>query len=106
VNPQPFVRRDVWTLAPGDPVVTAYADAVTVMQGRSPLDPTSWSYQAAIHGTHAPNPQPSWNGCKHGGWYFVAWHRMYVYWFEEIVRAAVVEAGGPETGRCRTGITG
>ena len=33
--------------------------------------------------------------CQHQGWFFLPWHRMYLYFFERIVRAAVVEAGGP-----------
>src|SRR5439155_16846829 len=28
-------------------------------------------------------------------WFFVSWHRMFVYCFERIVRAAVIGAGGP-----------
>jgi Common central domain of tyrosinase/Polyphenol oxidase middle domain len=94
-----FVRRDVWTLqadAPWDPVTVAYAQAVTVMQGRPATDPTSWAFQAALHGTFAAGPPGvRWNECQHQSWYFLSWHRMYVYYFERIVRAAVVEAGGP-----------
>ncbi len=65
------------------------------MQQRPDGDPTSWAYQAAIHGTHAASPPPGANACKHGSWFFVSWHRMYLLHFEEIVRAAVVEVGGP-----------
>src|SRR5680860_931086 len=93
------VRRDVWTLqadAPWDPVTEAFARAVAVMQARPASDPTSWTYQAAIHASHAPVPAgASWNECQHQSWYFLAWHRMYVYFLERIVRDAVVGAGGP-----------
>jgi tyrosinase len=91
----PFVRKDIWTLAPNDPIVTSYAKAVAAMRKRKPSDPTSWTYQAAIHGTQASSPPPLANQCEHKSWYFVAWHRMYLYYFEQIVRAAVVETGGP-----------
>jgi tyrosinase len=66
------------------------------MQGRKESDPTSWKFQAAIHGTPVTPPPPGQAQCQHATWYFVAWHRMYVYYFERIVRAAVVENGGRE----------
>jgi tyrosinase len=89
-----FVRREISGLAPNDPIVTAYAAAVKAMKGRKPDDPTSWSYQANIHGTTEP-AKNLWNQCQHATWYFLPWHRMYLYYFERIVRAAVVENGGP-----------
>jgi tyrosinase len=88
------VRRNIWTLPSGDQTVEEYAHAVAIMKGRPANDPTSWSYQAAMHGTHARSVQPLWNGCQHGTWFFLAWHRMFIYYFEQIVRAAVVQAGG------------
>jgi Common central domain of tyrosinase len=91
---QPFVRVDVWSLAEHDPVLTAYADAVAAMQAKPRHDPTSWAFQAAIHGTLSPSPRSAWNQCRHGSWYFASWHRMYLYYFERIVRAQVVANGG------------
>jgi tyrosinase len=91
----PYIRREVRALPAGDPTLTAYAEGVRAMKARSATDPTSWAYQAAIHGTHASPLEPLWNQCRHGTWYFVAWHRMFVYYFERIVRAAIVELGGP-----------
>src|SRR5665213_369207 len=92
-----FIRRDVWTLASGDQSLLWYARAVDSMQKKPPSDPTSWSFQAAIHGTSIsmPPPLPAWNQCRHGSWYFVVWHQMYVYFFERIVRDQVVALGGP-----------
>lgn len=71
-----------------------YAGAVATMKERDPSDPTSWAYQAAIHGFDGPS-QPLWNECKHWSWFFLPWHRMYLYYFERIVRKAVTDAGGP-----------
>jgi tyrosinase-like protein/polyphenol oxidase-like protein len=88
------VRRNVWTLPSGDRTVQEYAAAVAIMRGRQAGDPTSWTYQAAMHGSHAQATHPLWNGCQHGTWFFLAWHRMFIYHFEQIVRAAVVQAGG------------
>jgi len=64
--PNPYVRANVWQLALDDPIITAYADAVAAMQAKAPTDPTSWAYQAAIHGTLAASPLPQWNQCRHG----------------------------------------
>jgi tyrosinase len=96
MSPQstPHVRRNVWTLPTGDQTIEEYASAVAIMKARNPDDPTSWTYQSAMHGTHKSPAKPLWNGCQHGTWFFVAWHRMFIYHFEAIVRAAVVQAGG------------
>lgn len=101
---QPYVRVDVWTLAENDPIITAYADAVVAMQQKSSVagqqnDPTGWLFQAAMHGTENDPPQvpstPPANQCQHNSWYFMPWHRMFVYYFEQIVRAYVIANGGP-----------
>jgi hypothetical protein len=89
----PFVRVDVWTLAADDPIITAYADTVAAMMAKPISDPTSWGYQAAIHGIDPGLPLPpgvsqllpQWNQCQHYSWYFLPWHRMFVYYFEQIV---------------------
>ncbi len=90
-----YTRQNIWDLTPNDPIVIAYADAVNTMRLRNINDPTSWLYQAAIHGTRLNNPLSTWNQCRHGSWYFISWHRMYVYFFEAIVRQIVIEQGGP-----------
>jgi hypothetical protein len=97
--PTPLVRRDAWVLQSTDtfdPITLAFAKAVEVMQARPASDPTSWTYQAAIHATFATPPAgASWNDCQHQSWFFLPWHRMYLYFFERIVRKAVADAGGP-----------
>jgi hypothetical protein len=98
-NGDRFIRQDVWSLRrddPWDPVTLAYARGVRVMQARPLSDPTSWAYQAAIHATFAaPPPGARWNRCQHQSWYFLPWHRMYLYYFERILREAVIDTGGP-----------
>ncbi len=89
------IRRDAWSLPPGDLTLVHYANAVKAMKERPATNPTSWSYQAAIHGSLVLPALELWNQCKHGSWWFVAWHRMFVYYFEQIVRAAVEETAGP-----------
>ena len=88
-----FVRREIRGLGPGD--IQWYARAVKTMKERDPGNPTSWSYQAAMHGTVTKPVRSLWNQCQHATWYFLPWHRMYLYYFERIVRAAVVANGGP-----------
>src|SRR6266446_2101753 len=91
------VRREVYDLMAHQPeVLDAYARAVRVMQQRAPSDPTSWKYQANMHGRFPADAVPNgtseekllWAQCQHGSYFFLAWHRMFIYYFERIVRAA------------------
>ncbi|HYY78639.1 MAG TPA: tyrosinase family protein [Actinomycetes bacterium] len=100
---QVAVRRNVWSLDPTEAfasqVTLNYARAVAVMQQRAPNDPTSWTYQANVHGTYDQVPPgAAWNQCQHGTWFFLPWHRMYLYFFEQVVREAIAEAGADPTG--------
>ena len=93
------IRRDIWELqadGPWDPITLAYAKAVRAMQSRALTDPRGWDYQAAVHGRAGAVPAGAvWNECQHGSWHFLPWHRAYLYYFEQIVRAEVVAQGGP-----------
>jgi hypothetical protein len=96
------VRREIWSLEQSDtwdPHTLAYAKAILEMQDRPfPDDPTSYAYQAAMHGTDETDGQGLdgvWNMCQHQSWFFLPWHRMYILWFERIVRSIVAEQGGP-----------
>jgi len=106
-------RRDAWKLPSGDKTLELYAKAVAVMQKRPITDPTSWRYQAARHeydpakdplktpGETLPSQSEQgtfWNQCQHGTWFFIPWHRGYLYYFEQIIRKIVVEQlDGPAT---------
>ena len=51
-----------------------------------------------MHGTDATpgnGPDGVWNMCQHQSWFFLPWHRMYILWFERIVRDIVTAQGGP-----------
>lgn len=37
-----------------------------------------------------------WNQCQHGTWYFLPWHRGYLYALEAQLRADIVSLGGPD----------
>ena len=82
----PVVRRDVGNMHPDDPALLAYRKAIKAMQALPASNPLSWTYQAAIHGTTLSGSSPAWNTCEHGTLYFWSWHRMYLYWFERIIR--------------------
>ncbi|MDQ2651548.1 MAG: tyrosinase family protein [Chloroflexota bacterium] len=85
-------RRDVASLDANGPEIAALRRGVAVMQQLSlddPADPRGWRFQANIHG--APPEEgsnPAWRQCQHGSFFFLPWHRMYLYWFERILRWA------------------
>ena len=80
-----MVRRDIYTLTAAQ--ITSIKTGITAMEALPYTDPTSWQYQAAIHGTLLTASLPSWNSCQHGSPFFLSWHRMYLYFFERILRA-------------------
>lgn len=100
----PSPRMDLRTFSSNPALVQSLKDGVRVMQSRRPSDPTSWFFQAAIHGVPPPvvedmtNQDPSvssvsqyWNQCPHHGQPsagFLPWHRAYLYYFERILREA------------------
>lgn len=69
--------------------------------------PNSYFFQAAMHWwpkhprVHPPAPDDAyWSHCTHGPMeseqYFLPWHRLYIYFFEVIVRSYVAQLGGPQ----------
>jgi tyrosinase len=92
------VRKDIWDLGDEadpwrDPAILAYANAVGAMQDLDESDPgngTNWVNQAAIHERQpgaAADRDLLQDQCQHGGWYFLPWHRMYLAYFEDILRS-------------------
>lgn len=84
-------RRDVASLDPNGPELAALRRGVAVMQQLSqddPADPRGWRFQANIHGAPPEESNPAWRQCQHGSFFFLPWHRMYLYWFERILRWA------------------
>jgi hypothetical protein len=87
---QPFVRQSIAALSAAQ--VASLRKGIQVMMSRPSSDPTSFAFQANIHGTYTAASTPeetlSWNNCEHGSYYFLSWHRMYLYFFDRILRAA------------------
>jgi len=104
-----FERRDIWELSEEDhwhPIIELYARAVGAMQARDGedlSDPTSWRYLANIHGVDLEElprrrwPRgATWNECQHNSWFFLPWHRIYLHYFEQVVRQTIVDLSGPD----------
>ena len=68
------VRRNVQSMAPGDPFFARYGAAVQRMHALPATDRRSWRQQALIH----------LNNCPHGRDDFFHWHRHYITQFERI----------------------
>ena len=86
------VRRNVFTLVSDGPEISALRAGVQAMKDIPASDPRSWTYQGAIHGSVQRPPNElaarTWNMCQHASFFFLSWHRMYIYFFECILRAA------------------
>ena len=94
----PRVRQDIQSLIDSNPrVIDDYARAIDAMRQRDPgtaepQDPLSWRYQAAIHGfpgVDSTDDPRLFGSCRHFSWYFLAWHRLYLFFFERVVQLHV-----------------
>ena len=88
------IRRNIYSLAAspdGQKIIDDLRKGVAAMMKKPESDPTSWLSQADIHGVppgdHSP-PLRLWNNCQHGTYFFFSWHRMYIWYFERILRKA------------------
>lgn len=80
------VRRSIAALTGAQ--LDALRAGIAAMKARPASDPTSWGYQANIHGTVDSPSRPAWSTCQHGSFYFLSWHRMYLHYLERILRSA------------------
>jgi tyrosinase len=97
---EPRVRRDVQSLIDEGPsgmkVLEEYATAIAAAKALDadenvdPSDPRSWRFQAAIHGyggVPATIDDPNhFSSCRHFSWFFLAWHRVYLFYFERMIQ--------------------
>jgi tyrosinase len=88
-----YLRKDVWGLSepnPWHPIIEAYALGIREFQKPGRPEPLTWTYQAAIHALPRGQAGDEFlNRCQHFCWFFLPWHRLYLYYFERIVRAAI-----------------
>jgi hypothetical protein len=74
-------------------LITSLRKGVATMQAHPLTDPRSWRYWANVHGTPASqNAAGTWKQCQHGSFFFLPWHRMYLFYFEKVLRAASGDA--------------
>lgn len=110
-----MVRQDVATLGGGwNKVILNYALAMRELDALPITNRNSWKFLAAIHGFDRNlwvnegvisgqqavpvelTNRTYGNQCQHGSWYFLPWHRGYLFAFEAIVAAKVKEMSGEE----------
>jgi tyrosinase len=85
-----FIRENIATFMQSPVKIAALRRGIQVMQSRSDTNPTSWIYQANMHGIPSSESRrlTAWMTCNHGSFFFFPWHRMYLYYFERILRQA------------------
>jgi hypothetical protein len=83
-----IIRKDYTTLTPAQKANFAYA--IGVMKSLPSGDKHSWDFQVKIHGGPISLAEPTWGTCQHGNCFFLAWHRMYLYYFERILRKYMI----------------
>jgi tyrosinase len=79
----PFVRRSVTGTDLVPTTLASYNRAIRAMLALPPSDPRNWYRQALIHLLD----------CPHANWWFLPWHRGYLFHFEDICRQL---SGDPE----------
>ena len=86
----PYVRQSVASLSAQQ--IASLQQGIGAMMNLNPVYATSYRFQANVHGTYdsatSPREASAWNQCEHGSYFFFPWHRMYLYFFERILRAA------------------
>ncbi len=80
------VRRNIYSLTPAQ--ITSLRAGVAAMKAKSASDPTSWLYQARMHAVDSGVPATLQDQCQHRQFFFFSWHRMFIYYFERILRKA------------------
>ena len=83
------VRPNVKGLTAASPAIVSYKKGILAMQALPASNPLNWNAWANIHGIGPAPPSgsnPLWNTCQHGHWWFLPWHRMYLWYFEQAIR--------------------
>src|SRR5436190_342001 len=81
-----YVRPNVKNLTAASPIIVSYKKGIAAMQALPATNPLNWNAWANIHGIGPAPPSGSnslWNTCQHGHWWFLPWHRMYLWYFEQ-----------------------
>jgi hypothetical protein len=84
-----YVRPNVKGLTATSQTIVSYKKAIAAMKALPATNPLNWNNFANIHGIGPQPPSgsnPLWDTCQHGQWWFLPWHRMYLWFFERAIR--------------------
>ncbi len=79
-------RKDIFSFDETSDELKEIRKAVKSMQALSSSNPKSWAYQTNIHGKEGTTNK-LFGSCEHNTAFFLAWHRVYLYYFECILRS-------------------
>jgi hypothetical protein len=83
ITPSPIlIRKNFDSLLPNEKNNIRYA--IGRMKSLSATNPLSWKFQVRIHNGPSDTGKP-FKTCEHGSCFFLAWHRMYLFFFERIM---------------------
>lgn len=89
VAQQVFPRQNINAFITQPARLDALRRGIQVMKQRPASNPTSWAFQSNVHGTTLTGA--NWNQCQHRHWWFLAWHRAYLYYMERMLQRAANE---------------
>src|SRR4051794_39539805 len=81
------VRKSAFELSPPevDKLKSAYA-ALRNLAQQSPDDPRNWFHQGQVHCWYCSGALDGlWGQEIHGSWWFLPWHRAYLYFHEQVL---------------------
>jgi polyphenol oxidase len=78
------IRKSVFELSSAE--ITRLKAAYAALRNVYRDDPRSWYSQGLVHCWYCSGALDNLNGMEiHGGWWFLAWHRAYLYFHERIL---------------------
>lgn len=83
------VRPNVKGMTASSPTIVSLKAGIAAMKALPASNPLNWNNFANIHGIGPTPPSgsnPLWNTCQHGHWWFLPWHRMYLFFFERAIQ--------------------
>lgn len=83
-------RKSAFDLSPKE--LQALRDAYAALRDltlKQPNDPRGWSHQANVHCYYCSGGYDALGTEIHGGWWFLPWHRCYLYMHERILGALI-----------------
>jgi len=82
------VRKSVFDLTPAE--ISRLKNAYAELKKLTQADPRGWHHQGEVHCWYCSGALDSLNGMEiHGGWWFLPWHRAYLYFHERILGALI-----------------